>query len=634
MRLYAGTSEQFVQDATQNRIADRLRDSFLSYFRYQPPPSEVHSWRNSLRAMSLTIQYAELRDVGVMLEYQLPLTSRRLDCMLLGQDAAAHDQAVVVELKQWESCSEADGANELITWLGGDEREVLHPSVQVGQYHMHLRDTHTAFYEGETPVGLSSCAYLHNYPYDAGDPLFASKFADAVEEFPVFTADDVDRLSGYLVRRVGQGGGHEVLPRVERSRYRPSKTLMEHAGKVLKGLPEYHLLDEQLVVYDKVFALAKAGFADRKKHVLVIRGGPGTGKSVIAVNVLADLLLEGYNAQHATGSKAFTETMKKVVGTRASVQFKWFNSYPRARLNEVDVLVCDEAHRLRTSSSSWYTPRQERTGLSQVEELVRAAKVTVFFLDDLQAVRPGEIGSASYIRSAAEEMGCVTHEYELEAQFRCNGSESFVGWVENTLGISRTPNVIWDRQEEFDFRILPSAEALEAAIREKAGEGHSARLTAGFCWPWSDPRPDGTLVEDVVAGSFRRPWNASPNAKRLARGIPRASVWAHDPNGIDQVGCVYTAQGFEFDYVGVIFGRDLTYDMDLQRWLAHRERSCDRAVKRAPPEEFLYLIRNTYRVLLTRGMKGCFVFFEDKDTERFFKSRIEEAFRSTDPAGM
>jgi DUF2075 family protein len=623
MRLYAGTTEQFVQDATQNRIAERLRASFLSYFRYQPPPSEVRAWGNSLRAMSLTIQHAELRDVGVMLEYQLPLTSRRLDCMLLGHDAAARDQAVVVELKQWESCSEADGDNELITWLGGDEREVLHPSVQVGQYHMYLRDTHAAFHEGDAPVGLSSCSYLHNYPFDAGDPLFAGKFTDAVEQFPVFTADDVDRLSEYLVRRVGEGGGGEVLPRVEQSRYRPSKALMRHAGTVLKGIPEYVLLDEQLVVYDKVFALAKSGFADKKKHVLIIRGGPGTGKSVIAVNVLADLLLADYNAQHATGSKAFTETLKKVVGTRASAQFKWFNSYAKAQLNEIDVLVCDEAHRLRTSSTSWYTPRQERSALSQVEELLHAAKVTVFFLDDLQAVRPGEIGSASYIRSAAEEMGCIVHEYGLEAQFRCNGSESFIGWVENTLGITRTANVIWDRHDEFDFRIFPSAEALEAAIREKADAGHSARVTAGFCWPWSDPRPDGTLVDDVVVGSFRRPWNASPKARRLAPGIPKASVWAHDPNGIEQVGCVYTAQGFEFDYVGVIFGKDLRYDLDQQRWVAHREHSRDRTVKRAPPAEFLNLVRNTYRVLLTRGMKGCYVCFEDKDTERFFKSRIE-----------
>jgi len=249
--------------------------------------------------------------------------------------------------------------------------------------------------------------------------------------------------------------------------------------------------------------------------------------------------------------------------------------------------------------------------------------VSVFFIDDDQVVRPDEIGSAEYIRAHAGNLGCHLHEFELGVQFRCAGSEGFVNWINNTLGIRRTANVLWNGEEDFDFRILPSPHSLENAIRQKANEGFTARMTAGFCWKWSKkPRSDGTLKNDVVIGDYIRPWNAHPDATRLARGIPKAPLWAYDPNGMDQVGCVYTAQGFEFDYVGVIIGKDLKYDFDSQKWIGVKKNSCDTIVRRSG-DRFVDLVKNTYRVLLSRGLKGCYVFFMDKETERFFKSRTE-----------
>ena len=248
--------------------------------------------------------------------------------------------------------------------------------------------------------------------------------------------------------------------------------------------------------------------------------------------------------------------------------------------------------------------------------------MSVFFIDDKQVVRPNEIGSADFIREQAKLNGCHIIEYELEAQFRCAGSNGFVSWVNNTLGIERTANTIWEGDQNFDFCIFSTPDELEAAIRQKAAEGFTARMTAGFCWPWSKPRHDGTLVEDVHIGNFRRPWNANPDASKLAPGIPKASLWAYESGGIDQVGCIYTAQGFEYDYAGVIVGPDLTYSLDTQTWKGHTENSYDSQVKRAKGS-FVDLVKNTYRVLFSRGMKGCYVYFMDKDTERFFKSRIE-----------
>jgi DUF2075 family protein len=391
---------------------------------------------------------------------------------------------------------------------------------------------------------------------------------------------------------------------------------------LVKGKPEYVLLDEQLVVYDKVLDAAQDGVKGKKKAAIIVRGGPGTGKSVIAMNLLGDLSKMGLNAHYVTGSRAFTSTVREIVGTRASAQVRYFNSYMGADVDVIDVMIADEAHRIRETSNNRFTPKAKQSKRSQIQELFKASRTSVFFIDDNQIVRPGEIGSAQYIKAEAEKLHCEVCEFELEAQFRCAGSEAFVSWINNTLGIQRTPHVMWNQADEFDFRIIGTPQALEDAIREKQERKSTARLTAGFCWPWSNPKSDGTLVSDVVIGEYARPWNAKSDSGSLAPGIPKESLWAYDSGGVNQIGCVYTTQGFEFDYVGVIFGPDLVYLPEAADWKGDKTKSYDSVVKKSG-DRFTQMAKNTYRVLLTRGMKGCFVYFMDKATENFFRSRIE-----------
>ena len=231
MRLYSGLSPQFVRDTVRNQIAEKLSTAFFNYYRFRPSPGEVQSWRNSLRAMAQIMQFAGLEDHGVMLEYQLPLTSKRLDCMICGRDVASTDHAVIVELKQWERCQDSTADKLVTSWIGGKLRDVLHPSVQVGQYQQYLQDTQTVFYEDESPVHLTACAYLHNYVATSDDPIRAEKFGDTMATYPLFDADGADGLSGYLKGRLGGGDGERVLQRIEASRYRPSKKLMDHVAK-------------------------------------------------------------------------------------------------------------------------------------------------------------------------------------------------------------------------------------------------------------------------------------------------------------------------------------------------------------------------------------------------------------------
>ena len=621
MRLYSGTTKSLIEDSTCNRIASKLKDAFFHEFRFQPSVAEVNSWNNSLRAVSQVFQASSLIDNGVLLELQLPLTSKRLDCLISGYDMQKSANAVVVELKQWEGCSGASGKNEVATFVGGRIRDVLHPAVQVGQYMTYLADCHSAF-QGDDAININACSYLHNYSRIAVDPLFSPQFSEQLSKCPVFTADDVPQFTAFLNQRVPLGDAGSVTARVEESKYRPSKKLLDHVAKVIRGKPEYILLDEQLVVFDQVLHEAESAANGKKKTVIIVRGGPGTGKSVIAMNLLGDLSGRGLNAHYVTGSRAFTSTLRAILGNRGAAQVRYFNGYMEADVNVLDVLIADEAHRIRETSNNRFTPKTKQSKLPQIEELLKVSKTSVFFIDDNQVVRPGEIGSVDYIRNTAQAMQCNVREFELEAQFRCGGSDAFIQWINNTLGVDRTPNVIWDERDSFDFRIISSPEALEQAIRQKSVEHYTARMTAGFCWPWSAPRPDGTLVDDVVIEEYSRPWNAKSDGGHLASGIPKESLWAYDPAGLNQIGCVYTAQGFEFDYVGVIFGTDLVYMPDTGTWRGDQTKSFDSVVKRSGPR-FVQMVKNTYRVLLTRGIKGCYVTFLDKNTEHFFRSRME-----------
>jgi DUF2075 family protein len=622
MKLYAGTSEEFMTDARMHRIAEKLRAEYVVQIGHKPGAPEFASWQNSLTALALVIDQAELTDHGVILEYQLGNTSRRLDAMLTGHASSSVENAVIVELKQWgeTATSNADGCVETV--VGGRLRPVPHPSVQVGQYEQWLLDNHTVFYEDA--VTLAGVSFLHNLLFDPDEELFASKHAGYLATNPLFTGDQSGDLAKFLNQRLSEGDGVPIMEKVLDSRYKPSKKLLDHTAAMVAGQKEFILLDEQFVVFESVLATAREGLKHDSKQVILVKGGPGTGKSVIALHLVGRLAKEGFNAQHATGSKAFTENMRRIVGPRARSQFAYFNQFGQFPRNEIDVLILDEAHRLRKTSANRFQPKAQRTDLAQVDELVRSAKTSVFFIDDLQAVRPDEVGSTDLIREAAFRNDAEIQEFELETQFRCAGSKGFVSWVDNTLGLDETANPIWDGSEGFDFQIVDSVEQLDAMIRSKADWGHTARLVAGFCWPWSNPLDDGTLVPDVKVGAWQMPWNAKSDAGRLADGIPQERFWASDPRGINQVGCIYTAQGFEFDYVGVIFGTDLRWDSKTESWIADPGSSHDSMVKRAKGDEFVDLVKRTYRVLLTRGMKGCYVYFEDQATERLVRGRLRQ----------
>ncbi|MHA6618552.1 DNA/RNA helicase domain-containing protein [Pseudonocardia sp. DLS-67] len=588
--------------------------------------SEVRSWEMSLPPFLADLQEAGLGHVEVLLEHKLPYSPKRVDALLCGVHPKTRKPSyVLVELKQWTN---AESIDDELVYLPHYGQPVLHPAEQVRRYCQQLVDFTPALANGAG--GVYGIAYLHN----AGAEGWRMRQYRLDEYGRLYTRDErqelLDLLGSLLssdpaTRTDARRAADDLL----KARTEPSKQLLSHAADEVKHREQFVLLDEQQVAFRVVEQAVDQASDESTKTVVVVLGGPGSGKSVLALSLLGELSRAGRRVLHATGSSSFTNTLRKIVvgsrSNRARQMFVYFNSFIGERKNSLDVLVCDEAHRIRETSVNRFTKADKRAAANrQVEELVDVARVPVFLLDEHQVVRPGEMGTEAEIRAAAEAAGCQVRVVRLHGQYRCGGSELYDQWVLRLLGLSSLPPVPWSTlseatDETYRVAALPSPETLESWLElQNPGGGDTARIAAGYCWPWSDPirtESGKALVDDIVIGNWRRPWNAKP--EKPVPGVPASHFWASDPRGFGQVGCIYTAQGFEYDWSGVIFGDDFVRRGD--RWVARRDRSHDGQVRRASHEEFPALVRNTYKVLLTRGMKATAMHSVDRETQEFLE---------------
>lgn len=618
MRLYEGTIQEFKEDVIYNRIADKIAEKFKEYYNRQAPKSEFRAWNNSLPKLKEVLDVANLLQNKIIVEYELPFQKNsRIDVILFGRNELGEDNIVIIELKQWSNDSVEDSEDEgnVIVDFGQFKKPQIHPSLQVEGYYWHLKDYMTIFDENR-PALLSACVYCHNYSKGISEVLYLPKFSKDIQEYPLFSKQDMINLGNYLKEKLSKGKGLEVLERFNLSILKPSPKLLDHTGDMINKQQIFHLIEEQQTAYNIIMSKAKKIAKSKEKAVIIVRGGPGTGKSVIALEVMGELLRSGKNVVHATGSSAFTNTLRKILGIRSAKQFQFFNSFMNQKENEIDVLICDEAHRIRKNSSSRFKGKSDTP---QINELIGASKLSVFFIDEKQRVRPEEVGSVNLIKESALKFNAKIYETEeLKTYFRCGGSAKYLELIEKILEIAEEGKeiVFMEEDNKMEFKIVNSPHELKRIVDEKNKEkSNCARIVAGFCWPWSKPNRDGSLIKDVKIGDFEMPWEKKDQFWK----------WATDNSGMEQVGTVYTAQGFEFDYIGVIFGNDLVYDTDKKQWVAKPENSCDSVVKRNNAKLAEHL-KNVYRVLMSRAHKGVYVYFMDKDTEKFFRSKIESAF--------
>jgi uncharacterized protein len=613
------SAASLVGSAMERQIAGIIADHVRATTGRSPAESERKSWRRSIPILAHDLVEAGLGQVEMLIEYRLPLTSRRADVVLAGIDRRTGEDAyVVVELKQW-SQAELYEDNERLVVVEGMHRELEHPLLQVQDYCEYIADFLASLRGHEDAV--RGVAYLHN----AVDLDVADLFDLATSERTrLFTKSRRGGFLEYLRDQFAPEHGAGAADRLLRSAVRPSKQLLKLAAAEIRDREQFTLLAEQRLAYEIVLHVVEKTRRSDAKEVTIVTGGPGSGKSVIALSLLGELYRQGYSALHATGSRSFTQTMRRHVGRgvpRVKSLFKYFNSFMDARQNDIDVLICDEAHRIRETSANRFTKSAQRTGRPQLDELMAAARVPVFLLDEHQVVKPGELGTVEAIKSHASSLGFRVHHVPLDEQFRCGGSRKYERWVLRLLGLESGDPEHWTGDDHFEVMLASSPREMENILRGKLEEGYSARISAGYCWPWSNSRADGTLVNDVRVGDWARPWNVKGD--RTVGTAPPSALWATMNGGFDQVGCVYTAQGFEYDWSGVIIGPDLIGRHG--RTVTVRTANMDPEFRRRSVTDPQYdrHIRNIYKVLLTRGMVGTVIYAVDGQTRELLAELIE-----------
>jgi len=603
------SAESLRTSAIEQALARKLEEQFLFAMGHRPSAGEVRSWSASLPVLAQDLCDAGLQQVEVLVEHRLPLSSKRIDAVVAGvHPKTGRPSYLVVELKQWIHAHPVPDADDLVRIDAYGDRPVLHPLEQVRRYVAFL-EQFTRSLEQE-PDALVGAAYLHNgHERDLGWLRDAPETAKA----RLFTGSERGAWIEFLQSRLAPLPGRIAADQLVSSRIAPSRQLLALAAAEIKEREQFVLLDEQQVAYSLVLRAVEKARAGDGKTVVLVTGGPGSGKSVIALSLLGELSRRGYASVHATGSKAFTETLRRVAGKGSSQVkslFLYFNSFMDANPNDLDVLISDEAHRIRETSANRYTPAKLRKGVPQIYELLDAARVPVFLLDEHQVVRPGEIGSVDVVVKAAQDRGIPVERVDLDAQFRSGGSRAYEHWVLRLLDLEPGGPVEWEGDDNFELLVADGPGELEQMLALQQDRGFTARITAGFCWPWNDAK-DGRLADDVVIGSWKRPWNNK--VERKLGDIPARSLWASEPGGFGQVGCVYTAQGFEYDWNGVILGPDLVWRDD--HFVSDVSQSKDSVFRGKAGVDFDSYVRNIYKVLLTRGMRGTVLCSTDPETQ-------------------
>jgi DUF2075 family protein len=614
MLIYQSTKEGFLGDYNNRLIEDVVADAYLQRTGRYASDGEYRAWRGSLPHMAKVLHDPAIPgDVGVAIEYGIPQSGKRIDFLVSGRNEDDSANLIIVELKQWSSALASDKDGIVIANRGGRaQSEGTHPSYQAWSYASLLRGFNDAVHD--PAIGLSPCAYLHNYADDG--VLTHERYGPYVDRAPVFMRGESElrKLREFIRRHVPKGDSGKLLFEIENGRIRPSKALADSLAKMLRGSDEFVLIDDQKVVYENILAAARAA-GEAHKRVVIVEGGPGTGKSVIAINLLSRLTSEGqlvkYVSRNAAPRKVYES---RLTGAFRATEIRGFFGGPSFHDSEPNVfgtLVVDEAHRLNEKSGFY-----ANLGENQVKELINAAYCAVFFVDDRQRVTLSDIGSKAEIEKCAAAAGAEVSTYKLSSQFRCGGSDEYLSWLDAVLGLEGEHRPL---DSPFDFRVVDSASELHQLIDER-NDGNRARVVAGYCWDWlSKKNPE---AHDIVIGDYRRQWNLTSDE----------SLWIIAPHSVEQVGCIHTCQGLEVDYVGVIIGPDLVYrkgaltadvegrsrhDRSVRGWRNLAQSNAAGTAARLDE-----IIRNTYRTLMSRGMKGCYVYCTDPDTQAYFRSAL------------
>lgn len=627
MLIYHSSKDQFCNDVKNGVIADKIERLFCEHGLSHENEREYIAWKNSLGYMSRVLDADCFPDgLQIAIEYQIPQTSKRVDIIIAGDDDRGRHNVIIVELKQWSKASKTQRHCVVQAFTGGSVQFVTHPSYQAYSYAKTIEHYNEAV--EKYGITLCPCAYLHNYEKSQKNGIEDPACCDMISEAPLFLKDDRDKLREFIGRYVSRPSKIDIMHQIDNGRIRPSKSLQDALSGMLSGNDEFYLIDEQKIVYETVHKLVEKALMSGKKYTVIVEGGPGTGKSVIAVQLLVSLTGSGYNANYTTKNaaprKVYCRKLTAGNYNRGYIGdlFKSSGAYIISGQDEYDCIIADEAHRLVEQSNS---NSNSYRGENQVKEIINAAKVSVFFIDEAQVVTAKDIGSISEIKKWAAYYGSeVFHNSStvLHSQFRCSGSDSYIKLLEYILGMNPA---FPDEEPEYDLKLFDDPSEMKRVLYEKNRTGNKSRMLAGYCYSWvtrNDRNRSSDRYDIVLPGGFCAKWNFNDNSR----------IWAIDEDSFDQVGCIHTSQGLEFDHVGVIIGRDLIYrngkvmtdpsvhPLDDISFKDDMGRHCSAELADR-------IIRNTYKTLMTRGQKGCYVYCEDAALSEYFKACLSKLRR-------
>ncbi len=621
MIVYQATKQQFLEDVFSNEIETIILSNVKQKLNKGVAPNEIRSWANSLAYMDRIMRDSVIPDdCGVAIEYQIPQTSKRIDFIITGHNETDQPCAVLVELKQWTQASITDKDAIVNTFVGGRLADHPHPSYQAWSYATLLQGFNEVIYSQAIP--LHPCAYLHNYQEDS--VIRNEIYADYIEKAPVFLKSDAKELRDFIRKHMRSGDKSNLMYRIDQGRIRPSKMLADNVGKMLKGNSEFIMIDDQKVVFENAISLAKRA-DENSKQVLIVEGGPGTGKSVVALNLLAELLKLGLLSFYVSKNAAPRAVYEaKLSGTLKPTTirhlFRGSGAFIETDANQYDALIVDEAHRLNRFSGLY-----GNQGENQIKEIIKSAKFSVFFIDENQRVTLKDIGTKREIELCAYQAGAKVTELDLKSQFRCNGSDGYLAWLDNILQIRDTANQDL-KNIDYDFRVIDSPTELRELIIKKNSKNNRARMVAGYCWKWKSKKDPHAFDIEFPEYSFAAKWNLTEDG----------SKWIISPNSVNEVGCIHTCQGLELDYIGVIIGNDMIIRNGIVITDVTKRATSDNSVKGykklisqdSNQGKILLdtIIKNTYRTLMTRGMRGCYIYCTDKETAAYFNKCIGKSF--------
>ena len=622
MLVYEGIKSGFINDVDLGIIADKIRNKYIEKIKRKPSTPEFNSWKNSMQYMRGVLSDNEIPDnTGIAIEYNIPPTGCRIDFMMSGYKKN-ESNVVIVELKQWDRATEVgqmDGIYKVNTYTGGGLRDVNHPSYQAMTYANLIKDYNESVQIQD--INVISCAYLHNYYFDSDDTLLSDNYKEYTSAAPLFGHNDVLKLREFIKKYIENGDDGKILFDIDNGRIRPSKMLQDSLAQMLKGNKEFYMIDNQKIVYEYAIKNAIETLSSNSKNVMIVRGGPGTGKSVLAINLLVELsnrkMTTFYVSKNDAPRRVYSSKLKGSFN-KSFIEHLFLGSgkFVNSDSNELDCLIVDEAHRLNEKSGFYHNE-----GENQIKEIINAARFSIFFIDENQKVTLNDIGSEELIKKFANDLGAGIYTYELDSQFRCNGSDGYLAWLDNALEIRKTANFDIDGFD-YDFKVFDDPNEMRKAIEEKNKVNNKSRLVAGYCWNWptGNTRNDTNFHEITIPEhNFEISWN-----------LDGGEAFAIGENSINEAGCIHTVQGLEFDYVGVIIGDDIRYENGHILTDYTKRAKTDTSlngIKKLANEQGQdkaniiadAIIKNTYRTLMTRGMKGCYIYCTDSQLSAYFK---------------